>query len=399
MKELSIKEKAKAYEEALERAKKWYNAPNIDKMPTYGNRIIEEIFPELIEENEDEKIRKELIKFVKVNIPNEERYIAWLEKQGNPTEINPSEFDLRLNKLLKQFETLPKEELASSLSFYLNVVQNDGTYREEKQGEQNLIMAKSPQLGKQKSDNNELKFKVGDWVVENGVNGNPVQITSFEEDKGVGIKVWFSNGTGTWVDYLKGYHKWTIEDARDGDVLADNLGVILFKSIRDNNVINYYAYLSGIFSVQKDEEYWGYAVNCALSPATKEQRKRFFAAMHNAGYEWDAEKKELKKIEQKPDEWSKEDNIRLQRIIDFLWYNRKGDTDDIYQQEQDINWLKSFKDRVQPQSKQEWSVEDKSKVQRICKYLDEAKKYYADITEVRECMDWLKSLKQKIVTK
>jgi len=409
MKELSIKEKAKAYEEALERAKKWYNAPNIDKMPTYGNRIIEEIFPELIEENEDEKIRKELIKFVKVNIPNEERYIAWLEKQGNPTEINPSEFDLRLNKLLKQFETLPKEELASSLSFYLNVVQNDGTYREEKQGEQNLIMAKSPQLGEQKSDNNELKFKVGDWVVENGVNGNPVQITSFEEDKGVGIKVWFSNGTGTWVDYLKGYHKWTIEDARDGDVLADNLGVVLFKSIRDNNVINYYAYLSGIFSVQKDEEYWGYAVNCTLSPATKEQRERFFAAMHDAGYEWDAEKKELKKISQcmisaeakkamygKPawgeedelkrstlihvveklqgsaifegllpeeliawlkslkdrvqsqpkQEWSKEDNIRLQRIIDFLWYNRKGDTDDIYQQEQDIDWLKSLKERI-----------------------------------------------------
>ena len=353
MKELTIEQNAKAYDEALDRAKKWYNAPNIDKIPTYGNRIVEEIFPEL-KESEDERIRKELI-----------NYLITDEDNGVP-KVGQIPID--------------------------NVI----TWLEK----QNPIMAKSPQLGEQKSaNNNELKFKVGDWVVENGVNGNPVQITSFEEDKGVGIKVWFSNGTGTWVDYLKGYHKWTIEDARDGDVLADNLGVILFKSIRDNNVINYYAYLSGIFSVQKDEEYWGYAVNCTLSPATKEQRERFFAAMHDAGYEWDAEKKELKKIEQKPDEWSKEDNIRLQRIIDFLWYNRKGDTDDIYQQEQDINWLKSFKDRVQPQSKQEWSVEDKSKVQRICKYLDEAKKYYADITEVRECMDWLKSLKQKIVTK
>lgn len=43
-----------------------------------------------------------------------------------------------------------------------------------------------------------------------------------------------------------------------------------------------------------------------------------------------------------------------------------------------------------------WSEEDMSKVQRICKYLNEAKKYYADITEVRECMDWLKSLKNRI---
>ena len=45
----------------------------------------------------------------------------------------------------------------------------------------------------------------------------------------------------------------------------------------------------------------------------------------------------------------------------------------------------------------EWSVEDYSKVQRICKYLNEAKKYYADITEVRECMDWLKSLKERLI--
>ena len=48
-------------------------------------------------------------------------------------------------------------------------------------------------------------------------------------------------------------------------------------------------------------------------------------------------------VEQKPAEWSEEDSKRLQRIIDFLWYNRKGDTDTIYQQEQDIAWLKSLR--------------------------------------------------------
>ena len=44
--------------------------------------------------------------------------------------------------------------------------------------------------------------------------------------------------------------------------------------------------------------------------------------------------------------WSEEDSIRLQRIIDFLWKNRKGDTDTIFQQEQDIAWLKSLKQRL-----------------------------------------------------
>jgi hypothetical protein len=55
---------------------------------------------------------------------------------------------------------------------------------------------------------------------------------------------------------------------------------------------------------------------------------------------------EEKQDEQKSAEWSEEDSTRLQRIIDFLWYNRKGDTDTIYQQEQDINWLKSLKQRI-----------------------------------------------------
>lgn len=49
---------------------------------------------------------------------------------------------------------------------------------------------------------------------------------------------------------------------------------------------------------------------------------------------------------------------------------------------------------VERQGKQEpvWNEKDIFKVQRICKYLNEAKKYYADFAEVRECIDWLKSL-------
>jgi hypothetical protein len=54
------------------------------------------------------------------------------------------------------------------------------------------------------------------------------------------------------------------------------------------------------------------------------------------------------------------------------------------------------KDEKQGEHKSAWSQEDCSKVQRICKYLNEAKKYYADITEVRECIDWLKSLNDRV---
>ena len=99
-----------------------------------SNEVATKYFPEL-KESEDEIIRKEILDYIDKSTGCK-RWIDWLEKQGEPTEIN-SEFDSQLNRLLKQFESLPKEELASSLSFYLNVVQNDGTYKdEEEQGEQ-----------------------------------------------------------------------------------------------------------------------------------------------------------------------------------------------------------------------------------------------------------------------
>lgn len=46
-----------------------------------------------------------------------------------------------------------------------------------------------------------------------------------------------------------------------------------------------------------DEEvsYHSKTWTCNLYPATKEQRDTFMKAMNDAGYEWDSEKKELKK--------------------------------------------------------------------------------------------------------
>ena len=76
----SIEEKAKAYDEAIERARelhdKWIDED--------GKDVALMIFPEL-KESEDEKIRKELIGFLR-NIPNSnytcEEMALWLEKQG-----------------------------------------------------------------------------------------------------------------------------------------------------------------------------------------------------------------------------------------------------------------------------------------------------------------------------
>ena len=84
MKELSIEEKAKAYDEAFERAKNF-----IENGDERERTIAESIFAGIMEESEDERIRKAIINvfathkdyeiFFGVSVKD---IIAWLEKQG-----------------------------------------------------------------------------------------------------------------------------------------------------------------------------------------------------------------------------------------------------------------------------------------------------------------------------
>ena len=87
MKEISIEEKAKAYDEAIKKAETLYKASE----PMSGcNVLLETLFPGL-KESEDEKIRKELLQIAKksedsfymVMTPDKRKHlITWLEKQG-----------------------------------------------------------------------------------------------------------------------------------------------------------------------------------------------------------------------------------------------------------------------------------------------------------------------------
>ncbi len=103
-------------------------------------------------------------------------------------------------------------------------------------------------------------------------------------------------------------------------------------------------------------------------------------------------------IEQKPAEWSEEDEKMLESIIEEVRYT--GDFPDYPTKEEDelydeclakVDWLNSLKDRVQPQPKQEWSKEDEAFYQRleqiVCKVDIEA--FQSD----RDLHSWLKSLR------
>ena len=83
---MTEKEKAKAYDEALERAKKLH-----DKID------IKEIFPEL-NESEDERIKKAIIEFFEsedddttYSLVRKKDIIAWLERQGEQAQSQTNE--------------------------------------------------------------------------------------------------------------------------------------------------------------------------------------------------------------------------------------------------------------------------------------------------------------------
>ena len=280
MKELTIEEKAEAYDEVIQQLRSMM--PNWEHLSYNGKTFLQDliyIFPEL-KESEDEGIRNFLISKMKEvgNVWKEysaKDIIAWLEKQG---------------------EQKPVEKV-------------------------------------------EPKFKVGDWVTDRVCK---CQIRFIDD-----TQYWYSENCilGDIESIDKKYHLWTIQDAKEGDVLefGDHgrlvVGIVSYinKStgkvdvcclLEDNNfkVGNYYA----LDTIEPH-------------PASQEQRHLLFQKMEEAGYEWDAAKKELKKIESKP-AWSEEDEDMLNRLIlHFDWTGNYGfDKSDC---DAARNWLKSLKER------------------------------------------------------
>jgi hypothetical protein len=177
-------------------------------------------------------------------------------------------------------------------------------------------------------------------------------------------------GGGYFNDNTEGVRLWTIQDAKDGDVLASELcySIILYKCIEDGNIQFYCDYdFSDIdmpgdrFSINSGQHYGNVKDSTDFHPATKEQRDLLFQKMKEAGYGWDANKKELKKIEQrmvsaeakeamysKPAEWSEKDEYNYNTILHHLDLRKEKYKKECNQEEQDryqglYDWLKSLR--------------------------------------------------------
>lgn len=233
------------------------------------------------------------------------------------------------------------------------------------------------------------KFKVGDWIVCEKFaceELNTAKIVNIDGDK---YEVEFIDGSkaSPHIDYIdRLYHLWSIDDAKDGDILSNGKMIVLFKHFEEpsynREYIIAYIGLDNSGHIQVTDGTWRLGIDKA-KPAAKEQRDKLFKAMADKGYEWDAEKKELKKIELKPDNlieecyqqqaddlidmvtenstWNEDDEKNLQGVIDEIQANKSNAPEyDVKTYDRFLSWLKSLKDRIQPQPKQDgkWKWEE-----------------------------------------
>ena len=408
-----IEEKARAYDRVSKEVKDFFEGRQ--KMYSDVSQTLEYLFPEL-KEPEDEKIRKTIIRFFKDQYSNEtEMYdgsvtvgkaIAWLEKQGEQkNKINSCKFTcediLALECSMKTAKiTKGGDELYKILVPLYNKIHN--AYLDELQGEQKPV------------DKVELKFKVGDWIANDYCVGKVMALTddAYLLDSEQGIP----------FSYEHNAHLWTIQDANDGDVLVASDGsIFLFAGVVDC-ACKYYVALTtdNYIKINKEEKGGYWETSRAVYPATKEQRDLLFSKMKKAGYEWDADKKELSKRvidegkaemdycftkmmngEKVSPTWSEEDEDAIEMAIIAL--------EDMYDEDEPnttyggynlpfnkaAERLKSFKERILPQSKQEWSEDDERMLEEVKFNFAYNKDKMTDslITQYNRFFDKIKSLK------
>jgi len=149
---------------------------------------------------------------------------------------------------------------------------------------------------KQKSaDKVEPKFQPGDWiVVEDACTA--YQIERYVENTNnhkYGYDL--ANDCGYIDSEYDKYHLWTLDDAKNGDILVStvtNKPFIYNGNFDDTHVGAYYGINRlGEFMTAYPPYFW--AEKKDVRPATKEETKCLFNKMEEIGYEWDAEDKKL----------------------------------------------------------------------------------------------------------
>ena len=371
----------KKYKEALGWMQSLYNG-----LHGKTKEDAEHYFPEL-RKSEDERIRKELI-FYLGDMPEDTELrngitnrdvLAWLEKQGEKKpimNIPTREVILAIWDLGNEWKELTNGSISTKYGTQLDYIQKhwheSEYYLREKQGEQKVpindfkaknwyvseVDGKIHDMTYNPADKVEPKFKVRDWIVND--QGSAFQIAYIDTEN---YRYVFEIGgyTKEEMNYENiafannHYRKWTLDDAKDGDVLVDDLdNICIYQESSTKFMYHSYCYGNNKYFVNSG----GSHQIVGTCPATKEQRDTLLKAMADAGYTFDFEKKELKLLisndgdfesnnsKQNPT-WGEDDERIVTALMEGFRYHqlfnpRFGEVPNA----EIIDWIKSLKERL-----------------------------------------------------
>ena len=258
----------------------------------------------------------------------------------------------------------------------------------------NKCLAWLEKQGEQKpTDKVEPKFKVRDWVILTaGKLSTTLQIISVSTDKKL---YWFNDGRYLPIVDEECLRLWSIQDAKDGDVLSyrDGQWIFIYKGKINDNSFYYHALYSTVQGLTIANT--GFTLlNDAITPATKEQRDTLMKAMADAGYTFDFEKKELKKIEQKPADIPEDFEKLVEHLLSLSDGEGHGSPAKVKEVSAELLRL------ANQQKPAEWSEDDEVLLKLSLENLTEVKNRFGeDYGRVGGCIDWLKSLKERIQPK
>ena len=364
---MTTEEKAKAYDEALEKAKEMHKADFTD---SFTKANLEDLFPTL-KESEDERIRKKLLSIVK--------WSSCFWASG-----------------------ITKEDV-DEVTTYL-----------EKQKEQRF---KNPLVIRY----NELGVTEGEYLLYNFIYsfcaGEGVRMDNTRGDLKKYVKHYYPELKEACIKEQKPAEKpkWDDSDMReDENELQTRFAFYTYKD--DSTVL----YLSNVFveeasrnhgfgtrilkAAEKVAETIGASSICLKvkqnTPANAWYRKRGYGYVaFEDGYDWLQKNLEY----MKPAEWSEEDKEMFRIISNRIekfdeWATEQGyPIDDPTMKQSPIAWFKDLPERFSLQPKQEWSKEDEKPFNDVLSGLKYAyedlinNKSFDSAKDIKEAFDWMQA--------
>ena len=380
-----------------------------DKSALFSVRTaLDTIIPEL-RESEDERIRKSIIEhFTKLQEQTKEQgyncdfsnTIAWLEKQGEQKHTPKH----------KVGDTIYYNSFGEVKSMIVTNVVTDSTDNPMYEDENGSAVFEEDLIEQKSADKVEPKFHEGDIIQFNGFGHNRYTIKNvcglshYINTIGEKMDMSYTDANFELIedsDKIKLCHAWSEEDERiyvsilndlRQNVIPDEEDIGWLKSLKgrvqpkhewseeDNNNMQF---IDAVLFYDKD-----------LPEDTCMRLRNWLKSLKPNKDMVEALRTEYEKgradtIAEMKSSWSEEDEKILNNLIDYI----KVDDALQYSEKQVVDWLKSLKDRVQPQPKHEWSIEDEKVIAIINNTLTESNTPPDDYDKV---YDWLESLRKRI---